>query len=304
MLEWGPRSCTFACSCCGRLWRPCFTGCGKRASGGGGQILEEPLQTVKKRTIYRILSLSMIAAVWALVLGAQQSATLIAPRSGYSFPQKQTLTYAVDWRVFTVATAQVRFEQQGDRERLTVDAETAGAMNLIYRISDHFQTIFDRQRGCTYEFDRQTLEGRRQIASTLKLDYAQGKSVLEEKNLVSGQSKRLEAPIPGCSTDLLTGLFYAASQPMEVGKSFVVPVVEAKGVIPVTMRVEGREEIKTTLGTFKTIRVQPTADDGMVKNRGNIWIWYTDDERHLPVQMRARSFWGTITFRLTGNEAK
>ena len=30
----------------------------------------------------------------------------------------------------------------------------------------------------------------------------------------------------------------------------------------------------------------------MVKNRGNIWIWYTDDARHMPVQIRARLFWG------------
>jgi hypothetical protein len=70
------------------------------------------------------------------------------------------------------------------------------------------------------------------------------------------------------------------------------------------MKVEGKEEIKTPVGTFKTIRVQPTADAGVVKNRGNIWIWYTDDEKHLPVQMRARLFWGTITFRLSANEAK
>jgi hypothetical protein len=114
----------------------------------------------------------------------------------------------------------------------------------------------------------------------------------------------VETGIPGCLTDLLTGMFYAASQPMELGKSFVIPVVDAQRTVPVTMKVEGREEIKTTLGTFKTLRVQPTADAGVVKNRGNIWIWYTDDERHLPVQMRARLFWGTITFRLTGNENK
>jgi hypothetical protein len=111
-------------------------------------------------------------------------------------------------------------------------------------------------------------------------------------------------PIPGCMTDLLTGVFYTASQPMEVGHTFVIPVVDALRTVRVTMKVEGREEIKTTLGTFKTLRVQPTADAGVVKNRGNIWIWYTDDERHLPVQMRARLFWGTITFRLTGNENK
>jgi hypothetical protein len=136
------------------------------------------------------------------------------------------------------------------------------------------------------------------------LDYAHSKSTLDEKNMVTGQNKHLEIPIHGCLTDVLTGVFYASSQPMEVGKTFVVPVVDALRTVPVTMRVEGREEIKTTLGTFKTLRVQPTADAGVVKNRGNIWIWYTDDERHLPVQMRARLFWGTITFRLTGNENK
>jgi hypothetical protein len=111
-------------------------------------------------------------------------------------------------------------------------------------------------------------------------------------------------PISGCLTDLLTGVFYASSQPMELGKTFVLPVVDAMHTVPVTMKVEGREEIKTSLGTFKTLRVQPTADAGVVKNRGNIWIWYTDDDRHLPVQMRARLFWGTITFRLTGNDTK
>jgi hypothetical protein len=70
------------------------------------------------------------------------------------------------------------------------------------------------------------------------------------------------------------------------------------------MKVEGKEELKTQSGTYKTIRVQPTADAGVVKNRGNIWIWYTDDERHMPVQMRARLFWGTITFRLISAESK
>jgi hypothetical protein len=91
---------------------------------------------------------------------------------------------------------------------------------------------------------------------------------------------------------------------MALGQNFAIPVADPQRTVTVNMKVEGREEIKTSLGTFKTLRVQPTADNGVVKNRGNIWIWYTDDERHLPVQMRARLFWGTITFRLTGNEDK
>ncbi len=229
---------------------------------------------------------------------------LAAPRPGYSFPQKQTLTYSVDWRVFPAGTAVIHFESDGNNERIAASADTAGAINMLFRVADRFQSTFDRQRGCSFQFDKQTVEGRRQVNATLHLDYAQSKAVLDQKNLISGQAKHVESPIHGCLTDLLSGIFYASSQPMELGHNFVIPVFDAEHTIPVTMKVEAREEVKTPLGTFKTIRVQPTADAGVVKNRGDIWIWYTDDDRHIPVQMRARLFWGTITFRLTGNENK
>lgn len=226
------------------------------------------------------------------------------PRAGFSFPPRQTLTYLVDWRVFPAGTAVLHFEASGNQQRLTADAESTGAINLLFHVSDKFQSTWDREKGCTSEFDKQTVEGRRQINSTLKLDYAQGKSVLDEKNLVTGQSKHLESGIPGCLTDLLTGVFYASSQAMEVGKSFTLPVVDPLRTVVVTMKAEGKEELKTPAGTFKTIKVEPTAEAGVVKNRGQIWIWYSDDERHLPVQMRARLFWGTITFRLQSAESK
>jgi hypothetical protein len=29
-----------------------------------------------------------------------------------------------------------------------------------------------------------------------------------------------------------------------------------------------------------------------------VWVWYTDDAQRIPVQMRARMGWGTLTFRL------
>jgi hypothetical protein len=229
---------------------------------------------------------------------------LAPPRAGFSFPEKQTLTYAVDWRVFPAGIAVIRFNSDGDREHISASAVTTGAINLLFHVDDRFQSLFDRQKGCSYEFNKQTVEGRRQVNATLRLDYAQSKAVLDQKNMVTGQTKHVESPIHGCQTDLLSGIFYAASQPLVLGHNFVLPVFDAQHTIPVTMKVEAREEIKTTLGTFKTIRVQPTADAGVVKNRGDIWIWYTDDARHLPVQMRARLFWGTITFRLTGNEAR
>ena len=263
-------------------------------------LRSSPLKLKTRTIVVAFLCTLALAAVSR----AQQAGSLAPPRPGFSFPQKQTLSYAVDWRVFPAGAAVLHFEATGNSERLTANADTIGAINLLFHVGDRFQSTFDRDKGCTSEFDKQTVEGRRQINSTLKLDYSQGKSILDEKNMVTGQTKHVETAIPGCLTDLLTGVYYASSQPMEVGNTFVIPVVDALHTVPVTMKVEGREEIKTTLGTFKTLRVQPTADAGVVKNRGNIWIWYTDDDRHLPVQMRARLFWGTITFRLTGDENK
>jgi hypothetical protein len=242
--------------------------------------------------------------IWAQQNPSAQVAPLPPPRPGYSFPAKQTFTYAVDWRVFPAATAVLHLEADGNKEHLTANADTTGAINLIFRVSDKFQSTFDRDKGCTSEFDKQTVEGRRQITSTLKLDYTQGKSILDERNVTTGVPKHLESGIPSCVTDLLTGVFYASSQPMIVGKNFDIPVSDPLKTVVVTMKVEGSEELKLPAGTFKTVRVEPTADAGVVKNRGQIWIWYTDDDRHLPVQMRARSFWGTITFRLASVENK
>ncbi len=262
---------------------------------------KEPSLTVRICTTVK--TIGVVVALAAVAVG-QQIPPLPPPRPGFTFAQKQTLTYTVDWRVFSAGTAVLRFEAEGDREHVTATADTSGAINMLFHVSDRFQSIFDRNKGCTYQFDKQTVEGRRQVNSTLRIDYDQLKSILDEKNIVRNQSKHVESPIPGCMTDLLTGVFYASSQPLVVGQSFVLPVVDAMHNVPVTMKVEGREEIKTPLGSFHTVRVQPTAAAGVVKNRGNIWIWYTDDEKHLPVQMRARLFWGTITFRLTGNDTK
>jgi hypothetical protein len=229
---------------------------------------------------------------------------LTPPQPGYAFPARETLHYEVDWRVFPAGTASIHLELQGDTMRVTGEGETIEALNLLFRVNDKFQSSFDRKTGCSYGFSKQIVEGKRQVNTDLKFDYGQHKSTQVEKNLVSGITKHEEAPIPGCVTDLMSGIFYGASQPIQVGQSFQMPLADALHTLPVTMKGLSREEIKTAAGTFQTIRVQPTAESGVVKNKGEIWIWYSDDVRHIPVQMRARLFWGTLTMRLSSIDQK
>jgi hypothetical protein len=230
--------------------------------------------------------------------------TLQPPVAGYVFPDRQTLTFTVDWRVFTGGMAVFHLEQQGDQMHVTATADTVGAVNLLFPVVDRFQSVMDSRTGCSGGFWKQVQEGRRKVSTDLTFDYGAGRQTQVEKNLVKGTQKQQTAPVPACVTDSLSGIFYAASQRLTVGQDIAFPLADAMRTVTVTMKVEAREEIKTPAGTFQTIRVQPTAEEGVVKNRGNIWIWYTDDARHIPVQIRARLFWGTITFHLQSVEAK
>ncbi len=234
----------------------------------------------------------------------QQFPPMAPPATGYTFPTHQILTFTVDWRVFTGGIAVFHLDQAGGQEKITATADTLGTVNMLFPVIDRFQSTLDRTTGCSLEFRKQLQEGPRKVTGDLTFDYKAGKQTLVEKNLLKFTSKAQTAPIPSCVTDALSAIFYTASQPMIVGQDIRFPLADAMRVVAVTMKVEGKEEIKTPAGTFQTVRVQPTADEGIVKNRGNIWVWYTDDARHIPVQIRARLFWGTITFHLQSVENK
>ena len=208
---------------------------------------------------------------------------LAPPQSGFQYPQRETLTYSVDWRVFTGGTAAFHLEQAGDTLKISATADTAGAVNLIFPVVDKFQSGFDSKTGCSTGFSKQISEGHRKIASDLTFDYVHGKQAQYERNLVKGTATRKEANVPACVTDSLSAIFYAQSQPMVVGQAVSFPLADSMRTVTVDMKVEAREEIKTPAGTFQTVKLEPLADEGIVKNRGHIWVWYTDDARHIPV---------------------
>jgi hypothetical protein len=123
--------------------------------------------------------------------------------------------------------------------------------------------------------------------------------VLEERNLKDNQQKKTENDIPGCVTDLLSGILYVSSLPLRPGDTYIFPVNDGGTTVTAQAHVEAQEEVKTPAGTFKAVRVGPEGDSGaLLKNKGRIWIWYSDDERHLPVQMRAKLPWGTVNIYL------
>ncbi|MHB8301305.1 MAG: DUF3108 domain-containing protein [Acidobacteriaceae bacterium] len=248
--------------------------------------------------------LRLAAAAWVscTVLCANlkaQTPPFPAPKSEFPIPASQSLTYAVDWRVFPAGTATFHLKAEGANEHVTATAASIGTVNLLFPVADRYDSLFDRRTGCSFQYRKQIQEGRRRLTGLMELDYARHLQKLSETNLGTGTSKQQSAPIPGCVTDVLSGIFYVATQPLQVGHDLRFPLADGGHVVAVTMKIEARESVATPAGKFAAIRVQPTADVGVVKNRGTILIWYTDDARHIPVQVRAHLFWGTITMRLT-----
>ena len=229
---------------------------------------------------------------------------LQAPPGSFLYPQHETLTFSVDWRVFTAGTATFHLDRSGDVEKISATADSVGAVNMLFPVVDRFQSGFSAKTGCSTGFNKQIQEGRRKIASELSFDYEHGKQDQNERNLVKGTATHKEASIPACVTDSLSAIFYTQSQPLVVGQMVEFPLADSMRTVTVGMKVERTEEIKTPAGTFQTVKVQATADEGIVKNRGHIWVWYTDDPRHIPVQIQARLFWGTITFHLQSIDLK
>ena len=220
-------------------------------------------------------------------------------RPGYEFPHGQTLHYEGEWRFLPAGVATVRIERAGSQEHVAVTADSTGVVALLYRVQDVFNSYFDGKSLCSYKLLKHTEEGSHWRETAISYDYARGKAILEERNLKDNQQKKTENDIPGCVTDVLSGIFYVGSLPLQQGANYTFPLNDGGKTVTVQAHVEGKEQIKTPAGTFQTIRVGPEGDSGILKNRGRIWIWYSDDARHLPVQMRAKLFWGTLTIYLT-----
>ena len=218
-------------------------------------------------------------------------------RQGFDFP-RQTLRYEAEYRFWTAGVATFRLERNGSQEHLTGTADSSGVVALLFRVQDRFNSYFDAQKLCSTRLTKHTEEGSHWRETAITFDYGRGKSVLEEKNLKTGQSKRVENDIPGCVTDVVSGILYVASLPLQPDATYSFPLNDGGKTATIQAHVEGKEQIKTPAGTFQTVRVGPQGDYGALKNRGRILIWYSDDARHLPVQMQARMFWGTLTVYL------
>lgn len=221
------------------------------------------------------------------------------PISAYRFPEGLTFTYSVDWRLVTAGTATLHLDNVNGEHHVVVDADSTGAVALLYHVHDRLETFYNPQTNCALSLVKHTEEGFRRVETKVRYEYSRKKAIVDEQNLRVKNQKHEENDIGNCATNTLAAVYYVSSQPLQSGAKFAFPSSDGGKTADIEVTVEARESVKTPAGSFNTIRVAGEALNGPQKGKGKIWMWYSDDDRRIPVQMRARAFWGTMTFRLT-----
>ena len=101
------------------------------------------------------------------------------------------------------------------------------------------------------------------------------------------------------SQDILSAFFYFRAQNIEVGKEYIIDVYADGKNNKLKVIVPGKEIIKTPLGTYEAFIVKPLLDfESIFKQEGDVTIWMTTDERHIPLLMKSKVFVSSVSAKL------
>ncbi|MCS7316247.1 MAG: DUF3108 domain-containing protein, partial [Bryobacteraceae bacterium] len=80
-----------------------------------------------------------------------------------------------------------------------------------------------------------------------------------------------------------------------------IPVSDGKKSVAVRVEAQQREKLRIGQNAYQTIRYEAFLFNNVLYRRsGRLFLWLTDDERRLPVQIRVRLpfYIGTVTLEL------
>jgi hypothetical protein len=241
-----------------------------------------------------------LAFVGSVFLIALSAAAAQPAQTQLPFGVGEKLTYEISWsNILQAGTAvmEVREAQSTDGKKayhLVSTAKSAGLVSRFYRVSDTVESVLDttRLRSLSFHLDQQ--HGKRKKKRDMLFD--QDKGIAH----VFSNGKEENYTIPEDVQDALSALYYVRTrQEFTVGKPIVFNVHEDGKTWAVEVHILGREKIKIDLGQFNTIKLKTYPRyEGVFQNKGEIYIWLTDDERRIPVLMKSTISIGSIVSTL------
>lgn len=226
--------------------------------------------------------------------------TAVSGWGAFALPER--LVFEVSWSGIKAGTAVQEIASNGDGVTITSTARSADWLSVFYKVEDHMEAVMTRGEsgqlfGVPLVYRENLSEGRTRFHKEVTFDHA-GRTALIVNHLDKSRSNFAITPI---TFDSLSCFYFARLQNLEIGRSFYIDVFDGKRLHNTEVKVLRREELKTDVGTFKTIVIMPILKtNGIFSKTGDLYIWLTDDERHIPVKMKSKVRIGSITAKLVG----
>ena len=219
----------------------------------------------------------------------------------------ERLEYELSWGFITAgyATIEVKARNDGKSEIYTY-ATANKTVNKFYPVHDTVFTLV-RNKGLMTDVFRKSLhEGTFHNKSLIRFDRNAKRALLSDtvfKDPVKHVVKRsadTSVTIEGLEHSIMSAFYLVRTLPLKEGATSRFSAVSGKKRYELKVIVHKRETIKTDMGSFKTVKVEPVLDgDGIFNSSGRIFIWFTDDEKRIPVLMQCEIALGSIKAELT-----
>lgn len=245
----------------------------------------------------------MKPALACLLLYCLGSTTISAETRGWD-GDYQRLHFSIHWLFIPAGTAILEARRPAAGEaRFLLEACSNAAVDLVYKVRDRIRV---RSRSTPTGLESQWYRFRQHEGSHRNdhtLEFPQPGRVRYRDHLAGTRQSFAVAPN---TLDMVSAFFATRSLPLVPGETYRLPVVDKDEHYTLRIDVLERERLDTLLGAdTPTVKIHPRLQsEGVFKRSGEMYLWLTDDARHLPVRMESRVRYGRVISRLIGMDEK
>ncbi len=190
--------------------------------------------------------------------------------------------------------------------RIISTARSARTFDFIFKVRDQVETLVDTLGLFSWHFKKMLREGGYKFDLLVDYDQYWGKAHIKtiryynEEPLRIRHQEEFDLNIPPYVLDILASFYYVRTQNLEVGHPIYLTNHDNKKIYDLKVLVQKRETIKVKAGKFKCVVVEPMLrGEAIFKQKGRLWVWLSDDQYKIPVQMKSKVLIGSITTELT-----
>lgn len=218
----------------------------------------------------------------------------------------EKLTYILRWGLVPVgwATLHVRSIEEHEGRKvyhIVVDAWSNAFLSTFYKVRDRVETWMDVEGLYSWRFHKKQFEGGYQADEEMRYDYSRGQATY--RSFHNGSVKEME--IPSVIQDALSSIYYFRTLPLKVGESVFMDVNadEKNWKLEIQVKDFRKNWEVRKLGTMDAFFVEPLAEfKGMYERRGRVWAWISADRRRLPILVKSKVPFGSVTATLVKAE--